>query len=93
MDNWYCVSAHGSVLVYVALHPDCTIRELTEVLFLTPRTVWGLIGDLRRAEMLEVRKEGRQNHYTVNLDAYMAYPGLQRLRLREVLGELAQAVP
>ena len=93
LDNWYCVSAHGSVLVYVALHPDCTIRELTEALFLTPRTVWGLIGDLRRAGMLDARKDGRQNHYTVNLDAYMAYPGLETLRLRDVLGELAQAVP
>ena len=92
LDNWYCVSAHGNVLVYVSLHADCTIRELTEALFLTPRTVWGLVGDLRRAGMLHIRRDGRENHYTVNLDAYMAYPGLKTLRLREVLGELSQSV-
>jgi DNA-binding transcriptional ArsR family regulator len=92
LDNWYCVSAHGNVLVYIAVHPDCTIRDLTEALFLTPRTVWGLVGDLRRAEMLRIRREGRQNHYRVNLDAYMTHPGLQRLRLREVLGELPESV-
>ena len=93
LENWYCVSAHGSVLVYITVHPDCTIHELTEALFLTPRTVWGLIGDLRRAGMLDARREGRENHYTANLDAYLAYPGLKTLRLRELLGELSQSVP
>ena len=93
MENWYCVSAHGSVLVYITVHPDCTIHELTEALFLTPRTVWGLIGDLRRAGMLDARRDGRENHYTANLDAYLAYPGLKTLRLRELLGELADSVP
>jgi DNA-binding transcriptional ArsR family regulator len=93
LENWYCVSAHGSVLVYITVHPDCTIRELTEALFLTPRTIWGLIGDLRRAGMLDARREQRANHYTVNLDAYLSYPGLKTLRLRELLGELADSVP
>jgi DNA-binding transcriptional ArsR family regulator len=93
LDNWHCVSAHGSVLVYIAVHPDCTICDLTGALFLTPRTVWGLVGDLRRAGMLHVRREGRRNHYSVNLDAYLSYPGLQMLRLRGVLGEISQSVP
>ncbi len=90
LNNWYCVSAHGNVLVYIAVHPDCTIRDLTEALFLTPRTVWGLVGNLRRAGMLHARRDGRQNHYQVNLDAYMSLPGLQRLKLREVVGELSR---
>ena len=89
LDNWYCVSAHGNILVYIAVHPDCTIKDLTEALFLTPRTVWGLVGDLRRAGMLDVRRDGRENHYLVNLDAYMTHPGLKTLRLRDVLGELS----
>jgi hypothetical protein len=62
LDNWYCVSAHGNVLVYAAVHPDCTIKELTGAIFLTPRTILGLVGELRRAAMLDVRRDGRKNH-------------------------------
>jgi len=45
-----------------------------------------LVGDRR---LLDVRRDGRENHYLVNLDAYMTHPGLKTLRLRDVLGELS----
>jgi len=87
-NHWYLVSSHGSVLFYVAVHPECTIREIADDMSLTQRTVWGLIGDLRRAEMLHVRREGRRHHYTVNLDAPFRHPILNDLTLRVVLGGL-----
>ena len=55
-------------------------------LCLTLRTVWGIIGDLRRAGMLHVRKEGRRHHYTVNPNAPLRHPTLRRFTLRAVLG-------
>ncbi len=89
-NHWYLVSSHGSVLFYIALNPGCTIREIAEEMALTQRTVWGLIGDLRRAEMLHVRREGRRHHYSVNLDAEFKHPTLTGLKLRLVLGELVR---
>ena len=89
-NHWYLVSSHGSVLFYVAVNPDCTIREIAEDMSLTQRTVWGLIGDLRRAGMLSIRREGRRHHYTVNLDADFKHPTLKGLPLRAVLGELVE---
>jgi predicted transcriptional regulator len=86
--HWYLVSSHGAVLFFVALHPDCTIKEIAEEMSLTQRTVWGLIGDLRRADMLAVRRVGRRHHYTVNLDATFRHPVIQGIPLRVVLGEL-----
>ncbi len=53
---------------------------------LTERTVWGLIGDLRRSGMLNVRKEGRRHRYTVNLDAPFLHPSVSGYTLRSVLG-------
>jgi hypothetical protein len=47
-----------------------------------------LIGDLRRADMLNVRREGRRHHYTVNLDAPFRHPVIKGIALRSVLGEL-----
>jgi DNA-binding MarR family transcriptional regulator len=80
-NSWYLVSSHGAVLFYIAINPECTIRQIADDMALTQRTVWGLIGDLRRANMLNVRRDGRRHHYTVNLDA---------LTLRTVLGGLVE---
>ena len=83
--DWYHVSSHGAA-------PDCTTKEIAEALCVTDRTVWGIIGDLRRAGMLRVRKEGRRHHYTVNPDAPLRHPTLKRFTLRAVLGDItAQA--
>src|SRR2546426_11077978 len=84
-NHWYLVSSHGAVLFYVALNPGCTIREIAEEMSLTQRTVWGLIGDLRRAEMLQVRRDGRPHHYTIKLDAQFRHPVNDRLSLRTLL--------
>lgn len=89
-NHWYLVSSHGAVLFYVAVHPDCTIREIADDMSLTQRTVWGLIGDLRRADMLNVRREGRRHHYTVNLDAAFKHPTMDGLSLKTIMGELVE---
>lgn len=89
-NHWYLVSSHGSVLFFIAVHPDCTIRDIADEMALTQRTVWGLIGDLRRADMLNVRREGRRHHYTVNLNATFKHPTLMGLPLRTIMGELVQ---
>jgi|GEM_PF-2285688 DNA-binding transcriptional ArsR family regulator len=92
-NHWYLVSSHGAVLFYIAVHPECTIRQIADDMALTQRTVWGLIGDLRRAEMLNVRRDGRRHHYTVNLDAPFRHPILTDLTLRTVLGGLVERGP
>lgn len=90
-NHWYLVSSHGSILFYVAANPDCTIKEIADAMSLTRRTVWGVIGDLRRADMLVIRKEGRRHHYSVNLEGPFKHPVLRGLKLRTVLGEIVKA--
>lgn len=89
-NHWYVVSSHGAVLFYIAVNPDCTIREIADDMSLTQRTVWGLIGDLRRADMLNIRREGRRHHYTVNLKAAFKHPTLDGITLHTVMAELVQ---
>ena len=91
-NHWYLVSSHGAILFYIAVNPECTIKEIAEAMSLTRRTVWGVIGDLRRAGMLHIRKEGRRHHYTVNLDAPFKHPVLNGFSLRLVLGQLVDQV-
>ncbi len=90
MNAFYLVSSHGAVIFYIAVNPDCTIREIADNMSLTRRTIWGLIGNLRRAGMLQVRKQGRRHHYTVNLDAPFLHPTINGFRLRTILGEIVE---
>jgi hypothetical protein len=80
--------SHGAALFYIAQHPDCTIRDLADALVVTRRTVWGLISDLKRGDLLNIRKQGRINHYRVNEDAPFPDPLLSHL----TVGRLFQAL-
>lgn len=90
-NEWYLVSSHGAVLMYIAVTPDCTIRDIADAMSLTRRTIWGTVGELRKAGLLDIRREGRAHHYTVNLDGKFKHPTiLQNTSLREVFGELVR---
>ncbi|HEX7456141.1 MAG TPA: winged helix-turn-helix domain-containing protein [Candidatus Nanoarchaeia archaeon] len=89
-NSWYLVSSHGAILFYIAVRPGCTINEIADAMSLTRRTVWGVIGDLRRAGMLHVRKEGRRHFYTVNLDAPFKHPVIGGVKLHTILDGLVE---
>ncbi len=88
--DWYHVSSHGAVLFCIAAYPGCTVTDLAESLCLTRRTIWGIVGDLRRAGMLGVRKNGRVHHYEVNLDAPLRLRIVKSRTLRDILGRLVE---
>ena len=81
--------SHGAALFYIAQHPDCTIRDLADALVVTRRTVWGLIGDLKRADLLNIRKQGKTNHYRVKEDAPFPDPLLSHLTVGRLFQTLA----
>jgi len=87
--SFYLFSSHGAVLFYVAANPHCTTNDIAEAMALTHRTVWGLLGDLRQARMLDVRKEGRRHRYAINLDAPFVHPCLNGYTLRAILGQIS----
>src|SRR2546428_10948605 len=75
-NHWYLVSIHGAVLFYIAVYPECTIRQIADEMALTQRTVWGLIGDLRREGMVKGRHRGRGHHDTIQRAAPLGPPRL-----------------
>lgn len=72
--EWYLLSSHGIVFFFIAANPDCTIQQMSTALFISRRTVWSLVGDLKRAGMIEIRREGRTHHYTANVDFQLPHP-------------------
>jgi hypothetical protein len=87
-NHWYLVSSHGSILFYIAANPDCTVEDIMDGMSLTRRTVWGIIGDLRRAGMLDARRNGRLHHYNVNLDGPFLHPTIGYIPLRTIPGQM-----
>lgn len=78
------------MLFYVALRPDCTVAEISDGISLSRRSVWGTLGDLRRAGMINVRREGRRHHYSVNYGAKVGLSVMQEgVELRLMLRFLA----
>ena len=82
---WRLFCSHGTVLFYIANHPDCTISDIADALAVTPRTVWGLIGDLKRAGLVNFRRDGRRHYYTINRSGRFPDPLISHLTLDQAL--------
>lgn len=85
---WSLLTAHGLVLFYVALNPDSTVKDVSQRLELTERTIFKVIKDLSGADMLFVRNEGRRKFYSVNPDAHFVHPMFAHLRVGDFLEAL-----
>ena len=83
--DWCLVSCQGAVLFYIALHPRCTIADISRAMGLTPRAVWENVNSLRREGMLRVQTQRRLQHFTVNLDAAFLHPTISGFTLRPFL--------
>ncbi len=83
---WNLLSPHGLVLFFVAMKPESTLREMSEQLGLTERTLYSVIKDLSEAQMVRTAKVGRRHCYTVNPEAKFVHPLFAHLRLASFLG-------
>lgn len=80
---WRLLSSHGLLLFYISMRPGCTVDDVSDGLSLTQRTVYSVVGDLRQAGFIDVRREGRVHHYSVNYGATVGHsfvPGGAELR-------------
>ncbi|KKO02729.1 hypothetical protein LCGC14_0101780 [marine sediment metagenome] len=59
-------TTEGFTLLYIIKNPGCTIKDIAEARYLTRRSVWGMVGNLRRANLIRIEKEGRTHRYFFN---------------------------
>ena len=65
MDNTELFTSRGRLLLKVKANPGITVKALAEIMFLTRRSIWGMVGGLRRAGYLTAVSKGKTNHYYV----------------------------
>lgn len=61
-------TSDGFTLLHIIRNPGCTIKDIADARFLTRRSIWGMIGNLWRADLIRVEKEGRRHRYSFNVD-------------------------
>ncbi len=84
MSSWTFITNHGAVLALIGRYSQITAREIATELGVTERTVMRIIRDLEAEAYIRTKREGRMNHYEVNVQA-----PLRRQDARDVVvGEL-----
>jgi DNA-binding MarR family transcriptional regulator len=72
--TWTFLTNHAHVLVCIAENPDMRGREIAQEVGISERAVQGIIGDLVAAGYVIRERDGRRNHYTINLDGDLRHP-------------------
>lgn len=83
--DWSLLSPQGHVLFYIALCPGSTTKDIARSLGRTERQIWSNIHSLKEGGMLNVRRNGRRHHFTINFDAPLLHPTIEDLSLRALM--------
>lgn len=86
--SWTLLSNYGHVLVCLAGDPHMRLRDVARKVGITERAVQRIIHDLEHADMLTREREGRRNHYRINVKQRLRHP----LEQPHTVGELIEAV-
>ncbi len=81
-ESWSLLSGEGTVLVYIAMNPGASVKQIAQSFDITERTAWSIVTRLRRAGMLHWRREGHCRFYSVDLDGPFLHPTISGYTLR-----------
>lgn len=72
--QWTFLSNYGHVLVCLADDPTARMRDVADRVGITERAAIRIVKHLEEADVLTKYREGRRNHYRINLDKPMRHP-------------------
>jgi DNA-binding MarR family transcriptional regulator len=91
--RWTLLSHHAHLLIALDQNPDYTIDQLAQILGITSRSVVNLINDLVEDGYVSKSRDGRNNHYEINIKAPLRHAtsrGKNVGQLIAALGELGR---
>jgi DNA-binding IclR family transcriptional regulator len=65
MKDWNFLTKHGRVLLCIAHDPEVRLRDIAELLEITERSAYSLVGDLTTAGYVVKERDGRRNRYLI----------------------------
>ncbi len=67
--RWTFLTNHSHVLICLARQPHARLRDVSDQVGITERSVQGIVSDLESGGMITRKREGRRNRYTLHPDA------------------------
>lgn len=89
MSTWKFFTHHTLVLALINHNNRVTAREIASNLQITERTVLRVISELENDGFIRRHKEGRINHYEINLNQLISHPPLRTIPVSELLRVLS----
>lgn len=86
--GWTFLTNHFHVLNLLYTNSDLTVRELALLIGITERSVQRVISDLIEDKVMEVKKVGRRNTYTLHLDYHLRHALESHQTVRSLLEAL-----
>lgn len=86
--GWTFLTNHAHTLICLAREPDAVLREVAMEVGITERAVHNIVSDLEASGVLTREREGRRNHYVINMRTSLRHP----LEAHCTLGELVAMV-
>ena len=72
--GWTFLTNHGHVLMCLSMDSEMRLREVAERIGITERAVHKIVSDLESAGIIERKREGRRNKYTVHGNKPLRHP-------------------
>ena len=86
--RWTLITHHGAALIYVAEHPDATIREVSDAIGVQERAGARILRQLRDAGYLTAQRVGRRNTYELDISLPLRHQVGRGLSAADLLGGL-----
>ena len=72
--TWTFLSNYAHVLICLAEDPSTRMRDVAERVGITERAAQRIIGHLEQAGAVRKERDGRRNHYWINVDQPLRHP-------------------
>jgi hypothetical protein len=93
MPEWSFLTSHARVLLCIAHDPGLRLRDIAVRLGITERTAHGVLTDLVQAGYVTKTKDGRRNHYQIQVHLPLPEPGTREPSIGELLAVLLGDTP
>ena len=71
--GWTFLSNHAHVLVCIARDPDIRLRDVAALVGITERATFKIVTELEEGGVLTRIREGRRNHYELDLSVHLRH--------------------
>lgn len=90
-ESWTFLSNHSHVLVALAQNPHLSLREVSQLVGITERSVQRIVTDLEEAGYVEKEKVGRNNQYSIKEKSSLRHPLEKHCTVGELLDLIVES--